>query len=42
MSLIALHVGMKIRTGSIVTRVEIGVIILFHMAIGKMFVKGEG
>lgn len=35
MFLIALRVGTKVRTENVAIRVEIAVIILFHMAIGK-------
>lgn len=42
MSLIVPLVGTTARTESVVIRVETVVIILFHMATGKMFVKGEG
>lgn len=42
MSLIVPRVGTTVQMESVVTHVETVVIILFHMAIGEIFVKGEG
>lgn len=42
MSLIVPRVGTTVKTESVVIHVETVVIILFHMAIGEIFVKGEG
>lgn len=42
MLLIVLHVGTMVQMESVAIHVGVVVIILSHMAIGKMFVKGEG